>query len=114
MLKTSEPELKSRADVMVQAIKDRGFPDNAEVVKDSSQVGGGAYPLHDISTYAVAFDTAPLAVNEFENRLRKLTPPVIARIKNDRVLFDMRTLLDDEIEILPDLICSIIKKNSEI
>ena len=112
MLKLSEPELKNRAEVLAQAINDRGSSDKAEIVKDSSQVGGGAYPLNDIPTYAVAVDTAPLAVNAFENMLRKLTPPVIARIKNDRVLFDMRTLLDDEIEILPNLICSIIKKNS--
>ncbi len=111
MLKIPENELKKKAEAMVSVIKNRGILCKATVSKDSSQVGGGAYPLHDIPTYVVSVDTAPLAVNEFENKLRKLTPPVIARIKSDRVLFDMRTLLDDEVDILPDLICSIIKAN---
>jgi L-seryl-tRNA(Ser) seleniumtransferase len=107
MLKMSEEELKNRADHVVRTIKNKCSVFKLSVCKDSSQVGGGAYPLHDIPTYVVSLDSTPLSVNKFESLLRSLKTPVIARIKNDRVLFDMRTLLDDEVEILPDLICSL-------
>ena len=107
MLKMSEEELKKRADHVVRTVEKKGSVFELSVCKDSSQVGGGAYPLHDIPTYAVSLDSTPLSVNKFESLLRSLKTPVIARIKNDRVLFDMRTLLDDEVEILPDLICSL-------
>lgn len=107
MLKMSEEELKNRADHVVRMVKKQCSVFKLSVCKDSSQVGGGAYPLHDIPTYVVSLDSTPLSVNKFESLLRSLKTPVIARIKNDRVLFDMRTLLDDEVEILPDLICSL-------
>jgi L-seryl-tRNA(Ser) seleniumtransferase len=107
MLKMSEEELKKRADHVVRTVEKKCSVFELSVCKDSSQVGGGAYPLHDIPTYAVSLDSTPLSVNKFESLLRSLKTPVIARIKNDRVLFDMRTLLDDEVEILPDLICSL-------
>lgn len=107
MLKMSEDELKNRADHIVRTVKKQGSVFELSVCKDSSQVGGGAYPLHDIPTYVVSLDSSPVSVNSFETMLRSLNPPVIARIKNNRVLFDMRTLLDDEINILPALICSL-------
>jgi len=110
MLKMSEVELKNRADHVVKIVEKQCSVFKLSVCKDSSQVGGGAYPLHDIPTYVVSLDSMPFSVNRFENMLRSLNPPVIARIKKDRVLFDMRTLLDDEINILPDLICSLGKQ----
>ena len=39
-----------------------------------------------------------------ERDLRRLTPPVIARIENDRVLLDLRTIAPEEDAILAGLI----------
>ena len=42
----------------------------------------------------------------FAQRLRDGRPAVFARIQNDLVLFDPRTILDDEEEVLVDAIAA--------
>jgi L-seryl-tRNA(Ser) seleniumtransferase len=41
---------------------------------------------------------------KFMKQLRDVTPPIIARTENDRILLDPRTVLDDE------ALCSSLKK----
>jgi L-seryl-tRNA(Ser) seleniumtransferase len=44
------------------------------------------------------------AVNDLEQRLRKGDSPVICRISNDELVFDLRTIFDDEIPLLASAI----------
>ena len=50
-----------------------------------------------LSTATVAIDPGPLGAAGLALRLRLGTPSVIARIENDRVLLDPRTLPEDEL-----------------
>ncbi len=70
------------------------------VLRDASQAGGGSLPETSWPTSVVAIGPEALSVNEFEERLRKGVPPVIARIRNDRLLLDARTIADREIPVL--------------
>ncbi len=69
-----------------------------EVREEQSTVGGGSLPGETLETYVlvlkVRHPAAALA------RLRKNTPPVIARIKEDALLFDPRTVQESEEEPL--------------
>lgn len=65
-----------------------------EVVKSESTVGGGSLPEESISTFVLALNIK--SPDRFLKRIREANPPVIARTENDRVLFDPRTVLDDE------------------
>jgi L-seryl-tRNA(Ser) seleniumtransferase len=62
-----------------------------EVVPSQSTVGGGSMPGQTLPTFVLAL-TAPQP-NRTLNKLRQLSPPVIARIEADRVVFDPRTVL---------------------
>lgn len=66
----------------------------AEVVTGVSAVGGGSMPGVELPSWLVAI--APTSAQAMAERLRVGEPPVIARIENDRVLFDVRTLLDGD------------------
>lgn len=66
-----------------------------EVIKSESTVGGGSLPEECISTYALALNVK--SPDKFLKKLRERRPPVIARVENDTILFDPRTVLDDEI-----------------
>jgi seryl-tRNA(Sec) selenium transferase len=46
-----------------------------------------------------------LSPDVLESKLRALDPPVIARIENDRVLFDLRTVAAEDDEELRALLC---------
>jgi L-seryl-tRNA(Ser) seleniumtransferase len=83
-------EIERQAQTLAQQLQAAGY--TVEVIEGHSTVGGGSLPGETLPTKLVA-----LAVNTpdaFLARLRRGDPPVVARIENDRVVFDLRTVLD--------------------
>jgi L-seryl-tRNA(Ser) seleniumtransferase len=68
--------------------------------EEVSQVGGGALPLQELPTLAVAVKPLDYSVNSLEESLRKGDPPIISRISKDELILDMRTVFDEEIPLL--------------
>jgi L-seryl-tRNA(Ser) seleniumtransferase len=104
MLALPPAQLAARARRLRDAIR-RLAPQAALALRaDASQVGGGALPLAALPTTVVAVqprvaDAGQLgaAVVALEAALRADDPAVVARVKEDAVLLDPRTLLDDDI-----------------
>lgn len=71
-----------------------------DVIEDSSQSGGGALSEVEFRTYAVSIKPLHLSVNAIEERLRHSNPPIIARIKEEALILDARTVRDNEIKAL--------------
>lgn len=74
-----------------------------DVVPEISRAGGGALPMRDIDTYAVRLTFQRGDAQSCEEHLvRKNHVPIVARIKQEAVLFDPRTLLgaDEHDEIV--------------
>lgn len=63
------------------------------VIESESTVGGGSLPGESLSTYVLAL--AVKSPVKFTRKLRECRPPVIARVENDTILFDPRTVFDD-------------------
>lgn len=72
----------------------------ASVVEDRAQVGGGALPLVELPTAAVALGASGRSAASLDEALRVGSPPVIGRIVADRLLLDCRTVLPSEIPVL--------------
>jgi L-seryl-tRNA(Ser) seleniumtransferase len=95
MLTMTADEVRARAEVLAAAIRTRtGW--RAEIVAGTSAVGGGSAPGVELPTWLVAIAKDALSPDALEDRLRRLTPPVIARIEGDRVLLDLRTVLPSQ------------------
>ncbi len=77
-----------RAQALADALSSMGI--RASVVDGESTIGGGSAPESMLPTKLVAIEHA--SPQEIERRLREHTTPVVARIENDRVLFDLRTV----------------------
>jgi L-seryl-tRNA(Ser) seleniumtransferase len=92
MLEQDEATLAARA----QRLRD-GISGRAEVIRAVARVGGGALPLTELEGPAVALE-APTDPASTLARLRQGDPPVIARIHEDRVVLDPRTLADEDVE----------------
>ena len=69
-----------------------------KVVPAESTVGGGALPGETLSGYALAVVVD--SPDSLSARLRASDPPVIARIENDQLLLDPRTVLPEQDEQL--------------
>ena len=72
-------------------------PDRCEIVDSVAKVGGGALPLLELPGPVVALLSRAAPVTLL-NALRAGDPPLMARVHEDRVLLDPRTLADDELE----------------
>jgi L-seryl-tRNA(Ser) seleniumtransferase len=57
-------------------------------------VGGGSLPEVTLPTFVLALP--PGAADEVAARLRRADPPVVARIEEDRVVLDPRTVMPGE------------------
>jgi L-seryl-tRNA(Ser) seleniumtransferase len=89
MLRTSESELKMRAESFA-----RRLGKGAKAIALKSVVGGGSAPEAYLPSWGIALDAA------LEGSLRNSDPPVVGRIEEGRLILDFRTIFPDEEEIL--------------
>jgi len=61
--------------------------------------GGGSLPLHELPGPAVALEPGADGADALAARLRRGDPPLIARVRDDRVLLSARTLAEAEIAL---------------
>lgn len=98
MLHQSLEQLEERGRALQQRCKAAGIA--CVLVEEEGQVGGGSVPTQMLRTTALALGSDRLSPDAIEARLREHEPPVIARIAKDRVLLDMRTVRDSEVDEL--------------
>jgi L-seryl-tRNA(Ser) seleniumtransferase len=67
-----------------------------EIIPTTSQVGGGALPLSDMNSYALAFSSGKESISDLEKRFRSSSPPIIGRIEKEKFLLDVRTLQKED------------------
>lgn len=83
----------------------------AEMLSITSQVGGGSLPGVMLPSYGVHVKTKWPA-NRVEEALRFASTPVVARIQDDHVLIDIRTIQPGERELLRQVFEEVIKELS--
>ncbi|MDA0999954.1 MAG: L-seryl-tRNA(Sec) selenium transferase [bacterium] len=90
-----------RADALLAALGEEAAAHlRPEKVDTICRVGGGAMPTAEIKSCALALSPAGLSTEAAEHRLRNGAPTVIGRIQEDRLLLEMRSVRDAEIEPL--------------
>lgn len=101
-LHASLDDLQARAEALATALRARDLP--ARVVPTVAKAGGGSLPGEGIESRGVAVQSdAPDALHA---RLRGAERPVVARIVEDQLVLDVRTLDPGEAEELPDLLAA--------
>lgn len=88
MIATSTNTLQSRAENWKRSI---GV---GEIISSQSTVGGGTLPEETLPTRVLALESG--SPNRLLEWLRNCQPPVIARLDEDRVIFDPRTVLPEQ------------------
>ena len=63
-------------------------------MEGTSLIGGGSTPEQPLPTWLIAIDCPDVV--EAEKRCRLASPPVVARIEDDRLLLDLRTVFPEE------------------
>jgi L-seryl-tRNA(Ser) seleniumtransferase len=90
MLGLSADSIRERCLRCSEALRAREI--QCETVPVESVVGGGTNPNTTLPSFALALGSREIAAGELAEKLRSLDPPVIARIRDGRVLLDLRTV----------------------
>jgi L-seryl-tRNA(Ser) seleniumtransferase len=90
MLSASADEIEMRCRKVADRIQSGGA--TANVVPVESLVGGGTAPTAKLPSFALSLRHATLSASELLNALRHLDPPIIARIVDESVMLDLRTV----------------------
>ncbi len=70
------------------------------LVDGYSQIGGGALPDQDLETRLVTLHPLTHSVNRLEQWLRGFSTPIIGRIENEVLVLDVRTMADEDFEVV--------------
>jgi L-seryl-tRNA(Ser) seleniumtransferase len=101
MLSLDTKRLKKRGKRLLKRLSGMANKKMTFLLKeDVSQVGGGALPLQNLPTLAVAIKPVEVSVNSLEENLRKGDLPIVCRISKEELILDMRTVFDEEIPLL--------------
>ena len=103
MLTMSAEAIRTRADALAAAIN-RAAGWKAGVVRGMSAIGGGSAPGVELPTWLVSVVKDSLSAAALEEKLRTASVPVIARIEQDRVVLDLRTVPESDDAIVADVL----------
>src|SRR3954468_16799378 len=96
-LTTPAEELRPRARRLARKLTE--FPGiAAEAVPCASQAGSGALPAREIASWGVRVTLQSRSAQDLAADLRTGDPAILARVHEDAVLLDLRTLSDEEVE----------------
>lgn len=70
------------------------------IVDELSQIGGGSLPQTFIPTKAISIEPKDMPVDFLAQKLRNYEVPILARINKNRLIIDMRTLMDEDLKII--------------
>ncbi|MFT4444644.1 L-seryl-tRNA(Sec) selenium transferase [Parvimonas sp. G1967] len=79
-----------------------------EIIDIDSEVGAGSLPTQKLPSKAVKVISKSFTENELEEKLRNYEIPIITRIYKGNLIFDVRTIFENEFSIIKDAINSLI------
>src|SRR4029079_16616143 len=98
MLSLSAADLAKRAEALATNVK------GASVIPGESAIGGGSAPGLRLPTSLVAIVVEGLSPDALLTKLRGATPPIIARIDNDSVVLDLRTVAPEQDDAIANIL----------
>src|SRR5439155_7860182 len=103
MLGLTREDLRRRATALAERLRAiSGL--RVGVRNDVAYVGGGSLPDRSLPTAVIELVAPDVSDAEFAARLRTGTPAVLGRVHDGKVLLDVRTVFDDQIEPLVEAV----------
>ncbi|MET0650586.1 MAG: L-seryl-tRNA(Sec) selenium transferase [Pyrinomonadaceae bacterium] len=109
MLSATRADIERRARAFADRLRSRLDRDtlNFEIIEGESAVGGGSAPTTHPPTALIALKHPRHSADSLDQRLRQHSPPVVARILDDRLVLDLRTVAESEEEELLEALASV-------
>jgi L-seryl-tRNA(Ser) seleniumtransferase len=106
MMRWSRKEIGRRAKAVIAGVRDvPGL--RVQMIEGESVIGGGAAPSAVLPTWLIAVAVEGLSADELVARLRRAEVPVIARVQDDRVVLDLRTVFTEQDKVVVAALCAL-------
>ena len=92
MMQLTEEQLLHRARQLAERMREECPGLLVEVAESRSVIGGGSAPGATLPTSVVAIKSKEIRADALLERLRQWETPIIARVEDERVLLDLRTV----------------------
>ena len=102
MLTYKIEEIEEKANRLYSLIEKAHINADVKIETGYSQVGGGSLPLERIESRVISIAPKNMSVSKLEEEMRLSQDHVIARIYDEKYVLDVRTLFDEEFEIVCD------------
>lgn len=96
MLHASVGEIEGRAQCLAERLMEAALDLDIKVVPSVARSGGGTLPVFEIPSFAVSLGVPDADARA--GRLHSADPPVVGRVREGRLLLDVRTLLPGDEE----------------
>ncbi|HUE71726.1 MAG TPA: L-seryl-tRNA(Sec) selenium transferase [Pirellulaceae bacterium] len=113
LLSTPLVNLQGRAERLAPQVAATGAVAKAEPVADVSYLGGGSVPTQQIDTWCIALSPKDQSVDALAAALRGGSPSVVGRIKNDRLLLDLRSVFPRQESALLEAVQELAKRPAQ-
>ena len=107
MLRRDAAEIAKQAEVMATDLKKSVSGAEVTTICGFSQLGSGSLPGQNLPTTLVALRPEIMSAELLAQKLRRYNTPIFARIQNDQVLIDPRTLLSEDDKIVIEALTEI-------
>ena len=96
MILEGKEEVKKRAKSLYEKLN-KIEELEVELVETKAMVGGGSMPTEVMDSYGVAIKPTSRSIVKLEKKLRTNENSIIGRIQNERLVFDCKTLIEEDI-----------------
>ncbi len=104
MLGTPPAELKQRAEALAERLRAIEWLASVAVAEDVAYVGGGSLPDQTMPSWVIEIAARDLGDAEFAHRLRTGTPAVVGRMRDGKVILDVRTVFAHQDDALAEAV----------
>lgn len=100
MLTYTIEELHKKVKKLFNLLNGLNLDAKISIEDNFSQVGGGSMPIEKLKTFVISIIPNKMSVSSLERKLRLSNSNIIGRIYENKYILDIRTIFEDEFEII--------------
>jgi L-seryl-tRNA(Ser) seleniumtransferase len=104
MLGTPQAELHTRAEALAVQLRAIDALASVTIAEDVAYVGGGSLPDQQMPSWVVAIAARAVSDADLAQRLRTGDPAVVGRLRDGKLVLDVRTVLPHQVDLLVDAV----------
>ena len=111
----SEPadSVRARAERLAALLGERITSADISVAESEARTGGGSLPEAVIPSFSAAVRPRNMSAASLEHHMRMLPCPIIARVSDETVLLDVRTIEEEDLRGIADSLAGILQDSDE-